>query len=70
MMMIQYCWNIMQFRAQFGRDERVIVALKSDDIFTLQTFETLKSMHDEIESNVPFVDDITSLGKYVRNTRR
>ena len=56
------------FRAQFGRDERVIVALKSDDIFTLKFFETLKSMHDEIESNVPFVDDITSLYN-VRNTR-
>ena len=57
-----------EFRAQFGRDERVIVALKSDDIFTLKFFETLKSMHDEIESNVPFVDDITSLYN-VRNTR-
>ena len=56
------------FRAQFGRDERVIVALKSDNIFTLKFFETLKSIHEEIESNVPFVDDITSLYN-VRNTR-
>ncbi len=56
------------FRSQFGRDERVIVALKSDNIFTLKFFQTLKSMHDEIESNVPFVDDITSLYN-VRNTR-
>ncbi|MCW8821355.1 MAG: MMPL family transporter [Sulfurovum sp.] len=56
------------FRAQFGRDERVVIALKSDDIFTLKFLETLKSMHEEIESNVPFVDDITSLYN-VRNTR-
>ena len=56
------------FRAQFGRDERVIVALKSDNIFTLPFFETLRSLHEEIESNVPFVDDITSLYN-VRNTR-
>jgi predicted RND superfamily exporter protein len=49
-------------------DERVIVALKSDNIFTLQFFETLRTLHEEIESNVPFVDDITSLYN-VRNTR-
>ncbi|MCO4845301.1 MAG: MMPL family transporter [Sulfurovum sp.] len=56
------------FRAQFGRDERVIVALKSDDIFTLKFLNTLKSLHEELESNVPFLDDITSLYN-VRNTR-
>ncbi len=56
------------FRAQFGRDERVIVALKSDNIFTLNFFNTLKSIHEELESNVPFLDDITSLYN-VRNTR-
>ena len=57
-----------EFRAQFGRDERVIVALKSENIFTLEFFKTLKSLHEEIESNVPFLDDITSLYN-VRNTR-
>ncbi|TNF45050.1 MAG: RND transporter, partial [Epsilonproteobacteria bacterium] len=56
------------FRAQFGRDERVIVALKSENIFTLEFFKTLKSLHEDIESNVPFLDDITSLYN-VRNTR-
>ncbi|MEA2048192.1 MAG: MMPL family transporter [Campylobacterota bacterium] len=56
------------FRAQFGRDERVMVALKSDDIFTLKFLNTLKELHEELESNVPFLDDITSLYN-VRNTR-
>ena len=56
------------FRAQFGRDERVIVAVKSDNIFTLKFLNTLKEMHEELESNVPFLDDITSLYN-VRNTR-
>lgn len=57
-----------EFRAQFGRDERVMVALKSDNIFTLKFLNTLKEMHEELETNVPFLDDITSLYN-VRNTR-
>ncbi len=56
------------FRAQFGRDERVVIALKSDTIFTLDFLNTLKEMHEELETNVPFLDDITSLYN-VRNTR-
>ena len=56
------------FRAQFGRDERVIVAVKSDNIFTLKFLNTLKELHEELENNVPFLDDITSLYN-VRNTR-
>ena len=57
-----------EFRAQFGRDERVMVALKSDNIFTLKFLNTLREMHEELETNVPFLDDITSLYN-VRNTR-
>jgi uncharacterized protein len=56
------------FRAQFGRDERVVIALKSDNIFTLKFLNTLKEMHEELENNVPFLDDINSLYN-VRNTR-
>lgn len=56
------------FRAQFGRDERVMIALKSDNIFTLKFLNILKELHEELENNVPFLDDITSLYN-VRNTR-
>ncbi len=56
------------FRAQFGRDERVLIAIKSDNIFSLKFLNTLKSLHEELESNVPFLEDITSLYN-VRNTR-
>jgi predicted RND superfamily exporter protein len=56
------------FRAQFGRDERVAISIKSNDIFTLKFLQTLKAMHEEIEEKVPFVEDITSLYN-VRNTR-
>jgi len=57
-----------KFRAQFGRDERVVLALKSDNIFTLKFLNTLKEIHEEIEEKVPYLDDVTSLYN-VRNTR-
>jgi len=46
------------FRAEFGRDERIAVAIKSDKIFTLEFLNTLKALHEEIEAKVPYVDDV------------
>ena len=49
------------FRAQFGRDERIAVAIKSNEIFTLKFLETLKELHEDIVAKVPYIDDVTSL---------
>ena len=57
-----------KFRDQFGRDERVVLAIKNDKIFSLEFLKTLKDLHKELETKVPFLDDITSLYN-VRNTR-
>ncbi len=57
-----------RFREQFGRDERIAIAIKSDNIFTLDFLKTLRDLHEEIENNVPYLDDVTSLYN-VRNTR-
>lgn len=57
-----------KFRAQFGRDERVMLAIKSDKVFTLDFMRTLRDLHEEIEEKVPYLDDVTSLYN-VRNTR-
>jgi predicted RND superfamily exporter protein len=56
------------FREQFGRDERIAVAIKSDNIFSLEFLNNLKALHEEIASKVPYVEDVTSLYN-VRNTR-
>ncbi|MEA1879489.1 MAG: MMPL family transporter, partial [Campylobacterota bacterium] len=56
------------FRAQFGRDERIVLAIKSDNIFTVEFLHTLQMLHEEIEEKVPYLDDVTSLYN-VRNTR-
>ena len=57
-----------KFRAQFGRDERIVLAIKSDNIFTVDFLNKLKELHEEIEEKVPYLDDVTSLYN-VRNTR-
>jgi predicted RND superfamily exporter protein len=57
-----------QFRDQFGRDEVIIVALESDKLFDFQFLDILKSLHEDLEANVPYLDDVTSLIN-ARNTR-
>ncbi|MBC2713992.1 MAG: RND family transporter [Desulfobacteraceae bacterium] len=56
------------FRDQFGRDEVVIVALKPQQVFDAIFLKTLAKLHTELEENVPYIDDITSLVN-ARNTR-
>ncbi len=60
--------NYNTFRAQFGRDEKIAVAIKSDNIFTIDFLNKLKALHEDIEKNVPYINDVTSLYN-VRNTR-
>ena len=56
------------FRDQFGRDEVVIIAIKSSNIFSQAFLKQLKTLHEDLEQNVPYIDDITSLVN-ARNTR-
>lgn len=56
------------FREQFGRDERVALAIKNKNIFSLEFLTILKELHQELEREVPYVDEVTSLFN-VRNTR-
>src|SRR5210317_2082718 len=56
------------FRDQFGRDEVVIIAIKSSNIFSQGFLKKLKELQEDIKQNVPLIDDITSLVN-ARNTR-
>jgi len=49
------------FRDQFGRDERIALAIKSDGIFTFENIEKLKKLHNDLKNNTPYLYDITSL---------
>ncbi len=56
------------FRDQFGRDEVVIIAIQAQEVFERRFLERLKALHEELEDNVPFMEDIISLIN-ARNTR-
>ena len=49
------------FRDQFAREDRILLAIESPDIFTLAFFEKLRALHEELEHELPYVEEITSL---------
>ncbi len=49
------------FREQFGRQELIIVGVQSPDIFDLDFLRRLRSLHEELEEQVPHLDEIQSL---------
>ncbi len=57
------------FRDQFGRDDKLVIAIKSEkkEIFTIPFLKKLKKLHDQLETEVPHLNDITSLVN-ARNT--
>jgi predicted RND superfamily exporter protein len=56
------------FRDQFGKDELFIIALDPPEVFDLKFLGKLKALHEDLEENVPYVDEITSLVN-ARHTR-
>ena len=57
-----------KFRSQFGRDERIVLAIEDENIFSLDVLGKIRDLHRELEKKVPYLNDITSLYN-VRNTR-
>ena len=49
------------FRNQFGRDEKIIIAIKSPDIFNKAFLKKLFALHDEIKNTLPYVKSVDSL---------
>ncbi len=49
------------FRDQFGRDDLLLLAIESDTIFSIPFLEKLKKLHEQLEEQVPHIDEITSL---------
>jgi uncharacterized protein len=56
------------FRDQFGRDEMIVVAIRSQEVFEGNFLKKLKKLHEDLFENVPYLEDITSLIN-ARNTR-
>ncbi|MCW8837656.1 MAG: MMPL family transporter [Thiovulaceae bacterium] len=56
-----------EFRNQFGRDEKIVIAIKTKDVFNKEFLKKLFSLHKDIEENLPYIKEVTSL-KNARKT--
>ncbi|MEN8147724.1 MAG: MMPL family transporter [Campylobacterota bacterium] len=55
------------FRNQFGRDEKIIIAVKTKDVFDARFLEKLFALHSEMEEHLPYIKEVNSL-KNARKT--
>jgi predicted RND superfamily exporter protein len=60
--------NYDRFREQFGREEVMIIAITPPNVFDTAFLEKLTAFHKALESELPYLDDVTSLVN-VRDTR-
>lgn len=57
-----------EFRRQFGRDEFIIIGIEPSELFSQDFLKKLKNFHEDLENNVPHVEEIISMVN-ARNTR-
>lgn len=50
-----------EFRDQFGRDEKILIAVETSDIFSPQFLQKLAKLHQELAQNLPYIDEVNSL---------
>jgi predicted RND superfamily exporter protein len=56
------------FREQFGRDDQVVIAIETSNVFDLVFLDKLRAIHEDVENEVPNLEEVTSLIN-ARNTR-
>ena len=57
-----------KFRDQFGRAEMLVIAVEPPNIFDPVFLQKLRKLHKELETEIPYVREVTSLVN-IRNTR-
>ncbi|MTI61141.1 MAG: hypothetical protein FH762_14400 [Firmicutes bacterium] len=50
-----------KFKEIFGNDEFVFILVESDEIFSHNVLQYIKELTEDLEDNLPFVDEVTSL---------
>ncbi|MBJ22063.1 MAG: MMPL family transporter [bacterium] len=56
------------FREQFGREEILFIAIRTSEVFSFRFLERLRALHEDLENELPHLEDVTSLIN-VRDTR-
>ena len=49
------------FKQQFGQDDRILVAVQADDLFSPNNLKKLESLHNALAQRVPFLAAVDSL---------
>ncbi len=57
-----------EFRHQYGLDSELVIALEPPEIFSIAFLERLRALHEDLEANIPYAAEVTSLLN-ARNTR-
>jgi predicted RND superfamily exporter protein len=57
-----------EFRNQFGRDDQIVLAIRTESVFDRDFLARLRAIHEDIENEVPNLEDVSSLVN-ARNTR-
>jgi len=50
-----------KFRDMFGRDDKIVLLVKSEDIFSVHFLDRLKKFHDDLENTLPLLSEVNSL---------
>lgn len=50
-----------EFRTEFGSGERAVILLRPTELFNAGFLEELTQLHDALEDELPYLDDLTSL---------
>ena len=56
-----YLKTYNQFREEFGRDDFLVLAVYSEELFSSEALDKLRALHEDLLGSVPFLEDITSL---------
>jgi predicted RND superfamily exporter protein len=56
-----------EFRDMFGRDDKIVILINSEDIFSVHFLARLKEFHEDLENTLPMVSEVDSLinAKYI-----
>ena len=49
-----------KFQQQFGRDDVVVVAVETDQVFSASLMRQVRQLHQDLEEQVPWVEDVVS----------
>ncbi len=53
--------DYQKFRDLFGRDDKIVLLIKSEDIFSVHFLDRLKNFHEDLENTLPLLSEVNSL---------